>query len=227
MRSFGEDVRRVILNQYDNTRSPRNKRRTNKFRDRITTQGPFVSNDGTITVTVGAKLPSFWPILEFGVSPHKREQTFQIVGRIPSKAKDGLRPFLDSGKRLPSKSLRKDSFRRSQIAAVRRKNFGTTSPGKLRKSDQGGFVKSQFDSNFVNLTDALKLVPRTKAELSRIKRKVTIEFIHPGFTAGGFIRAGVRFIRDRGDEAFARGFQKTLDEIKKRTNALAAKNAGK
>lgn len=204
MKEFAEQVKTEIVRKYDAGRSSKNIKRTNAFRKKITTGAVGVDNLGNVSVQVGAKIPSFWPILEFGVGAHQREQTFQVVGRL-GRGSD-FNKTIKSGKKLDSKKRRKAAIDKNRLISTRNRAKGIP---------EGRFQRAISEA----VPSSVRLIPRTKAELARLKRKVTIVFDHPGFPAGEFIRAGQIFLISKGGAFVKQRYIRTLEVILAKSNA--------
>jgi len=188
VKTLGEKVKQEILNEYDRTLSQKNARRrgsSNRLRNAIRLSEPFQEGEGTVTIKIAKNLPPYWRFVEFGIGPSAREQTYQVIGGGYSR---------DTKGRFSSRGV---------AAAGNTSSFrGGTA---ILTPEKYATVKRMGGSE-------VKLVPRKRAELARIKRKITLEFSHPGFRGHHFIRAGIIYANRNGKAILEGELKKMFDE---------------
>jgi hypothetical protein len=99
---------------------------------------------------------------------------------------------------------------------------GAGSRGDLSQIAQFSFKHSPSSTTFSakDFQGGIKLIPRKKEELARIRRKIFLQFVHPGFAGGKFIRAGVIYALTNASPYINTEIDKMFDNVVAQSNAL-------
>lgn len=97
---------------------------------------------------------------------------------------------------------------------TRRQTYQVVGSGSYNKKFPTGAISSSQYAAFREASSGqLKLIARKKEELARIRRKITLEFVHPGYKGGFFLRQGVIFATTDGLQILDTGFQRMFDNL--------------
>lgn len=117
----------------------------------------------------------------------------------------------------------KRSFRRQGYMVVGTRSisgtpFASSIPGFAGIGSTVIFTKKEFEQAAASYGKTVKLIPKKKSELARIKNKIYLEFEHPGYKASLFLREGHIYAETHWKQDVQDKLNKMLDDLERKAN---------